>query len=97
MVVDDFDITRSSITPRKANPPLSVDAHAMLTGVISLQRLEPVSRRDEKIGKDASLVQHTQSTQGYRLYVLRQPAASPTAPDQLRFGIGKVLDQLVQI
>jgi hypothetical protein len=44
MVVDDLDVVRLSVTPYEANPTLVVDSNRMLTGTITLQRLEAVSR-----------------------------------------------------
>jgi hypothetical protein len=36
MVIDDLDIARPSFAPDKTDPPLVVDAHAVLTGPFAL-------------------------------------------------------------
>jgi hypothetical protein len=45
MVVDDLDMLRPLLRPVEADPPLIVDANAVLSGPVSLQELQSVSRR----------------------------------------------------
>jgi hypothetical protein len=45
VVVHYLDISRSNISPYKAEPPLVVDADTMLTFPIVLERLQMVTRR----------------------------------------------------
>jgi hypothetical protein len=49
VVVDEFDIFRTSISPDKADPPLGIHPDAVLTPTISGQPLQPVPRRDPQI------------------------------------------------
>jgi hypothetical protein len=44
VVVDDLDLLRARLGPDEADPPLVVDADAVLTGTISLERFQPVAR-----------------------------------------------------
>lgn len=67
MVVHDFDVNRASAGPFEADPPLVVDADAVLAGSGALEGFEPVAGRDSQIGKDASPVQHGQLPHGHCL------------------------------
>ena len=44
MIVDDFNILRTSIRPNEANAVLVVDSNAVLPGTHPLQGLETVAR-----------------------------------------------------
>jgi hypothetical protein len=63
MVVDDFDIRRSSLFPYKANSPLVIDANRMLPFAIGLQCFETIARRDTKILQNPCLIQQTKLSQ----------------------------------
>jgi hypothetical protein len=55
MVVDDFDIRRSSVRPPEADPPLIIDADAVLAEAIALECLQSVaSRRSHRILRTAA-------------------------------------------
>jgi hypothetical protein len=69
MVVDDFDISRSSFIPDETDAPLIVDPDRMLSRAISLERLEPINGRNPEIVQDPSLVQKTELSQGHILNV----------------------------
>jgi hypothetical protein len=60
MVVNDFDIGRSSFLPNKANSPLIIDTDRMLACPITPQRLEPVSWRYAKILQDTRIIEDPQ-------------------------------------
>jgi hypothetical protein len=51
MVIDDLDIDRArrALRPLKANPPLIVDADAVLALPIALKRFQPVATDGSKI------------------------------------------------
>jgi hypothetical protein len=50
VIVDHFNVMNISILPFKADSPLIVDSNAELSGMISLQRFEPIAwRATEKI------------------------------------------------
>jgi hypothetical protein len=40
MIIDDLDVCRLAVPPAKAHAPLIVDPDRVLSGAISLQRLE---------------------------------------------------------
>jgi hypothetical protein len=51
VVIDDLDVEAVPLRPLEAKPPLIVDPDAVLTGAISLQRLQAISRDHGKRGK----------------------------------------------
>ena len=71
VVVDDFDMCRSSFIPNKAYAPLIVDPDRMLSLSIGSQRLEAIARRYAKIAQDPCPIQKTQFSQSDILDVRR--------------------------
>jgi len=51
VVVNDLDLRRSKLGPHEADPVLIVHADAVLRSSVSLERLQPVARRNAKVGK----------------------------------------------
>jgi hypothetical protein len=49
VIIDDLDIEGAAGIPSEADPPLVIDANAVLATPISLQGLEPVARRHRQI------------------------------------------------
>jgi hypothetical protein len=49
MVINNFDIFRTSFGPAEANPDLPVDSNAVLTLAVTMQWLQHISRRYFKI------------------------------------------------
>ena len=45
MIIDDFDVIRLAVAPDKTQPPLIVNADAVLAEPITLQRLQVIARR----------------------------------------------------
>jgi hypothetical protein len=60
MVIDDLDIPRFALPPRKADPPLVVDANAHLPRTIAFQRLQAIAGRHAQIVKSVRRVKHLQ-------------------------------------
>lgn len=51
MVINNFDIFRTSLGPAEANPELPVDSNAVLTLAVTMQRLQHIAERYFKIIK----------------------------------------------
>src|SRR5699024_5713697 len=49
VVVSDLHLLRSGVRPYETDPPLVVDPDAVLSGPITLERLETVARRDSEV------------------------------------------------
>ena len=56
MVVDDFHLVGVAVTPTKANPPLIVDADAVLTFPISTQCFQTVAGWDTQVSEPSRAV-----------------------------------------
>jgi hypothetical protein len=76
VVVDDFDIFRSSVTPAKTDTPLIVEPDAELTQALANERLEPVAGRCHQFANRCSLVEQTQLADGDAENPWRQPATA---------------------
>src|SRR6476646_6021853 len=57
VIVDEFDMVRTSVLPYEADPPLPVDPDAVLASPVALQRLQPIARRNPKIVEHLGRVQ----------------------------------------
>jgi hypothetical protein len=64
VVIDDLDITRTVVGPDKTQPPLRVDADAVLPASITVQRFEPISERAPQELQDLCSIQHLQLALG---------------------------------
>jgi len=60
VVVDEFDIIRTSFMPGEAESPLGVDPNAVLATSITSQSLEPVTRWDAQVFDIGCCVQKLQ-------------------------------------
>jgi hypothetical protein len=80
VVVDDFDICRTSLRPDETDPPLLVGPDGMLTDPVVLQCLESIVGRHGKVPKYFGVVQHSKLAQRRDLNVLGQGPAELTEP-----------------
>ena len=64
MVVDDLDITCVAVPPFETDPPLLIDANAVLSLPASRQRFKPVGRRNPQIINGGAAIQHPQLAEG---------------------------------
>lgn len=78
MIVDDLDVKAISGTPEKADPPLIIDADAVLPGAFALQGFETVPGRNPEVFKGFGGVQHDELSKSSSLEFRRKaPGASP--------------------
>ena len=54
MIISDFDVFCESIRPAKADPPLIIDANAILTGTIAFEGLKVIAGWNVQILKAIS-------------------------------------------
>ncbi len=97
MTVDDFDLSRSRISPFEANAPLIVDANAPLTTTVTPERFETVAGRATKVNQRSGLVEINQFA---RRHCLERPPIWRTyrEPEEtLCFAILKALYHLGNI
>ena len=76
MVVNDFNIQRPRCGPHKAHPPLVVDADAVLTDTVALERFEAIAGRRAKELQRARGVQLREFALGH----MRDGAKAPRRP-----------------
>jgi hypothetical protein len=57
MVVDDFDMGRSSFLPDETESPLITDPDRVLAGPIRLQRLQAIARRRSQVSERSRLIE----------------------------------------
>jgi hypothetical protein len=78
MVIDDLYVVGAISAPNKTDPPLIIDADAVLPSAATPQSLQPVSRRDTQIGKGVGIIDHIQLSgrdRRNRAQMLRKPPA----------------------
>src|SRR5664280_820520 len=64
VVVHDLDVGGSGVGPDEADPPLLVDADAVLSGPVPAECFQPVARRHSQVVERFGSVQHHQLPQG---------------------------------
>ena len=89
MIVDDFHAFGPSVAPDEADPPLVVDANAVLTGAASFQKFEPVDGWSCQIHELFRLVDLAQLPLRHSLDVRTEPTSKPTFEQRCRVAIGK--------
>lgn len=77
VVVHDFDFRCAGLGPAEANPPLIIDANAVLAGSISTKRLETIARWNPKVLKKTGNLQLPQLAPSYGLDVHEAPHPMP--------------------
>jgi hypothetical protein len=58
MVVHNFDIGRVPVFPYKANPPLVINANAMLARPVSFEGMEPIASWGHQVRQIFGRVKH---------------------------------------
>jgi hypothetical protein len=74
MIVGDFDVPCCAVVPHKAEPPLIVDADAVLTLTISAQNFQTVARRRAEIVELTRGIQRQKLRADPALKLGRKPA-----------------------
>jgi hypothetical protein len=60
MIINNFDILRSALSPDETDSPLIVDSDAMLTPPVAGQRLDPVTWNHRNVFQFFGVVKHSQ-------------------------------------
>ena len=97
MVIDDLNLMRVARTPTKADPPLSVDADAVLPGSIALQLFQSVRRGYAQVIKRRRGVEHAQLPKGGTLHVGAQTPDRSALEKTLSVSILEALDHTLTI
>jgi hypothetical protein len=92
VIVDNLHIVSIGAAPGEANPPLIVDADAVLAAAIAAKRFQAIARRAAQIVKRGRRVKHFKLA-ARRSQNVRPPLAdAPTFKQSLCATIGEVAD-----
>jgi hypothetical protein len=94
VVVYDLDVVCIPFTPSEANPPLIVDADAVLPTPITRQLLESVSRWASQVIQNLRRIQDQQLAKRHALQLQGPPPHTLTFEDLLGIAVPEALDHL---
>jgi hypothetical protein len=77
VVINNFDLVGVSIAPHETDPPLIVNANAVLTLSISVQRLQPVARRSGQVAQLRCAIELPQFSTSHAFNCPKAPAGHP--------------------
>jgi hypothetical protein len=86
VVVDDLDVMSVSADPAKADPPLVVDANAVLAETIGGELLQTVRRGHPEVSKAGGGIENEQFAKGNSVKIRGHPS-DPLAPKE-SLGVG---------
>lgn len=95
MVVHNFHVQRIFAVPAEANPPLVIDADAVLAFAVVFQRFQMIAIRHAQIIQAARLIQQQQFPPRHALNLVRQPPGRFIVEQLFGFGAGKAADPLL--
>jgi hypothetical protein len=72
MIIHNFDIESVAFTPLETDPPLVINADAVLTRSITAKQLKTIGRRDAQVLQGDCTIQHTQLAESHLLHVVRE-------------------------
>jgi len=92
MIIGNLNVESMALFPSKTHSKLIVDAHAVLSRAVSLQRLEPICRRRRKVAKLLGVVDLNQSPKRYGSNGLKSSHAA-LMENRFRIPVAKRTDQ----
>lgn len=94
MIVDDFYVVCVPILPVKTNSPLVVDPDAVLSGPLSSQRFQAISRHGSQVSEGTRRLKVIELSLGYPGDLMK--LATELAPENLSLfpGSGRCVSQL---
>ena len=76
VVISNLNVECITGAPAETDPPLVVHTHAVLSGSVSDELLEPVSRRYSQIVQAFNCIKHEQLSSGKLLDIWSEPSGS---------------------
>lgn len=92
MIIDDLNIEGVAVFPAKTDPPLIIDANAMLAGPIAFELLQPVARWNPEILESLGSIDEPQLAKHRPVQLGREPAHTLALKDTLCLPIGEALN-----
>lgn len=92
MVVDDLDVLRTGVGPDEADPPLVVDADAVLPRSVTTQPFQPVAWKRPQVIERLGGIQPSESLERGSLNVGTQTADALAIPQTLRILVAERAD-----
>lgn len=92
MIVGNLDVPRFAIPPFEADPPLIVDADAVLAPTIAVQRLQTVARRHTQVVESLRGIDRQKLRTGAPLHLQRQTPHGVAYEDRCSALVRETLD-----
>ncbi len=92
MVIDDLHVEDIALIPDKKDPPLVINADAVLTDTLPVKRFEAVGRRDAEVIQGSGIIEHSQFAPSHLLDIPRYSPGALPLPDLLSFPSAEALD-----
>jgi hypothetical protein len=92
MIISDLNVMGVAVSPGKANPPLIVDADAVLAFPVPYELFQAIARWSPQVLERFRRVHHDQFAQGETLQVRRELSRPVTLPDAFRILVAKASD-----
>ena len=92
MVINDFNVMGIATYPTKADPPLVVDADAVLADTVGGEFLQTIRRWDPEVSKTRGGIEHQQLTKGDSVKIRRDPPDPFASEKTLGVGVTEAPD-----
>ena len=97
VIIDNRDVVRVALTPRETDPPLVVDANAVLPGPIAAELLQAVAWWDAKVIENFGCVDRDELAEHGSAQLGGVPPNGFAAEQALGLAIAEALDHPVDV
>jgi hypothetical protein len=92
VAINDLNVVRTTITPAKADPPLLIDADAVLSLSVARQAFQSIAGRSFEVMEVASIMNLHQLAVRRLQSIVRKAFSESTLPRRLRRSVPERLD-----
>jgi hypothetical protein len=92
VVITELDVVRVAVFEPETNAPLVIDGNGMLTSAVSLERVQPIARRNTEVGDADRDVHSFELSQGTARHIRWQALGLPRTEQRLGLPVGEGLD-----
>jgi hypothetical protein len=93
MKIHNFDLMGVTVAPHKTDPPLIIDADAVLTSTIAMEHFQPLAGRRTQVRQLDRGIEHVELPQGRALDIRPEPFDPPPPIQGFRQVVGKTRNQ----